>query len=265
MPRILDTDRWDRVRRRPDACGIKRLQWLRLAEWLSGGIAAPTGIVRPTSADFAGIDRDKNQVHQGQTLKVVAFVNDDFPVRFTTDLGQFVDSTGAAIQGNGKQFECTTGSETLGRGDPDCDNDPATVGDGGVVATLKIGDPAVDPLGTGHIVVEQENIGYPKVTASVRNEDGIPVANGLDVNFQVLALGTANPLKADSAAGVAPSARGEQPARHNGAGWRPEAHPNLGQGRMRGFPHQNTARTRLTFQPNVTLYGWHSRGGGRIR
>ena len=108
----------------------------------AAGTAAPDGIARPTPADFAALDRDKNQVHFGQDLKVIAFVNDDFPVRFTTDVGQFVDSSGVVIQGNGKQYECTIASEAQGRGDPDCDGNPATVGDGVVVATLKIGIPA---------------------------------------------------------------------------------------------------------------------------
>jgi hypothetical protein len=41
-----------------------------------------------------------------------------------------------------------------------------------------------------------------KVTATVSNADGDPVANGLDINFSVVALGIATPLKADSAAGT---------------------------------------------------------------
>ncbi len=41
-----------------------------------------------------------------------------------------------------------------------------------------------------------------KVTATVLNEDGQPVANGLDINFSTVALGTVNPFKADSAAGA---------------------------------------------------------------
>ena len=137
---------------------------------------AASGIERPTPADFAALDLDKNQVHFGQTLKVIAFVNDDFPVRFTTDVGQFVDSSGLAIQGNGKQYECTQGALPQGRGDPDCDGDPATVGDGVVVATLKIGLPADDPLGTGHIVVEQENIGYPMEFTVVGKPEEITLA-----------------------------------------------------------------------------------------
>lgn len=128
---------------------------------LAPGNPLTTNVVLAKPADFAGLDRDKNQIHEAQDLKIIAFVNDDFPVRFTTDLGKFVDSTGATIQGNGKQFECTIASEAFGRGDPDCDGDPATLGDGVVVATLKVDGPAIDPLGTGHIVIEQENIGFP--------------------------------------------------------------------------------------------------------
>ncbi len=51
--------------------------------------------------------------------------------------------------------------------------------------------------------IDCNGINTSTVTATVVNGEGDPVANGLDVNFSVVALGTANPLLADTALGVA--------------------------------------------------------------
>ena len=121
---------------------------------------AATGLVRPTPSTFKALDLDKNQVHLGQSLKVIAFVNDDFPVRFTTDVGHFVSLTPPKM--STQNYECKLGdvvSSQRGEGDPDCDGNPATVGDGVVVATLQMDD--ANFRGTGHINVEQENIVFP--------------------------------------------------------------------------------------------------------
>lgn len=105
--------------------------------------------------DLAPLDLDKNQVYAGQDLFIFAFVNDDSPVRFTSDIGHFVDSAGTLLPGN---YFCQTGDPVTG-GDPDCDGDPSTPGDGVVVVKLRI--VKADGIGTGHVNAIQEQVGFP--------------------------------------------------------------------------------------------------------
>lgn len=100
---------------------------------------------------FAALDRDANQLHAGQGSHVMLFVQDDFPVRFTTDFGRWRDldqdiTCGTLV--SGADFE-----------DPDCDENPATEGDGVVVYELTVTD--ADGLGTAHVNAIQESIGIP--------------------------------------------------------------------------------------------------------
>lgn len=117
----------------------------------SGGLSNPE---RVTPADFATLDAlDPGQFHTGQDMIVMLFVDDDFPVRFQTDFGNWT--------GFGQDIECRTGGEF---NDPDCDEDPSTVGDGVVAFPLHVTE--ADGTGEAHVTVIQEGIGFP-VTLTV--------------------------------------------------------------------------------------------------
>lgn len=117
--------------------------------------------IRPAPEELAVIDRDKNYVHGGQQLIVIAFVNDDAPVRFHTDTGTLLHNPLVGGGVAGKDWYCQTGSP-LTDGDPDCDGDPATVGDGVVVAKIQIDpNPSGDDLGDHEVLAIQEGIGFP--------------------------------------------------------------------------------------------------------
>lgn len=103
------------------------------------------GLLRPEPEDFAALDLDQNQLHPGQQLHVITFVDDDASVRFKTDEGEW-------LQTGTSEYICTTQ-------DPDCDGDDSTEGDGVVVASLTV-DQDVDP-GTYTAVAIQEGIGWP--------------------------------------------------------------------------------------------------------
>jgi hypothetical protein len=114
------------------------------------------GLFEATPDDFAGLDLDRNLASPGVDILVMAFVSDDFPVRFTTDRGVFVPhpSSGDPPAPGAKNYHCDIASE-----DPDCDSDPATAGDGVVVARLRFS--VSDGTGTANVNVIQENIGFP--------------------------------------------------------------------------------------------------------
>ena len=132
-----------------------------------GDLAIP-GIVQVTPEDFAGLDPfDGNQFHPGQHSIIIAFVDDDFPVRFHSDLGSFLFS--------GTTYDNDVECNALGLGDfpdDDCDGDPATEGDGVIAIPLTLSqaqlDAAMDSDGraTAHIDVIQEGVSFPiEVTA----------------------------------------------------------------------------------------------------
>lgn len=118
--------------------------------------------IRPEPEELAVIDRDKNYVHGRQALIVIAFVNDDAPVRFHTDTGLLLNMPGyGGTRTPGKDFYCETGNN-LTNGDPDCDGDPATVGDGVVVGVIEIANqPSDDELGDFEVLAIQEGIAFP--------------------------------------------------------------------------------------------------------
>src|SRR5690242_18738247 len=104
----------------------------------------PPGLVLPELSDFTALDLDANQVHEGQQLVVIAFVNDQAPVRFKTDMGTWFDSGTA-------EYLCDQGFT-----DPDCGPGGADPPDGVVVGRLTVGP---DDRGTGHVNVIQEEPG----------------------------------------------------------------------------------------------------------
>lgn len=113
------------------------------------------GVQQITAADFAALDRDQNQIHAGQSLIVMAFVDDDAPVRFTTNFGQ-ITSVNDSLQG--QDYYCETYVPGVA-GDPDCDGLSSTQGDGVVVASIIIDNDA-EP-GTHTVTAVQEGIGFP--------------------------------------------------------------------------------------------------------
>ncbi len=111
-----------------------------------------------TPKDLAGLDLDKNQFYTGQSLIVFAFVNDDTNVRFKTDFGQMTDTSLNTTVGT--NYFCNTGDRSaVPPGDPDCDGNPATPGDGVVVAAVKV--TKADGTGTGTVTAIQNGIGFP--------------------------------------------------------------------------------------------------------
>lgn len=120
------------------------------------------GLFEATPGDFEALDLDLDLASPGIDMLVLAFVSDDFPVRFTTDLGVFrphPDSGDPPFPG-AKNYHCDTAQE-----DPDCDSDPTTAGDGVVVARLHF--EVSDGTGTANVNVIQENIAFP-ITVTVR-------------------------------------------------------------------------------------------------
>jgi hypothetical protein len=115
--------------------------------------------------DLSPVDLDGNQLHEQQNFIVFAFVRDDFPVRFTTNVGTFIDQSSNLPPATelGQDYECNTSGFAPGdaTGDPDCDGDPATLGDGVVVTRIKIRGPEIDPKGTYTVTAIQEGIGIP--------------------------------------------------------------------------------------------------------
>lgn len=141
------------------------------------------GVQKVLPADFAILDRDQNQVHEGQQLYVMLFVDDDAPVRFTTEYGRFLGVNDANVPGTGKEYFCETYVFTL-EGDPDCDGNPATEGDGVVVAKLDLG---VEPEpGTYTVTGIQEGIGFPMEFTIV----GPPERIGLEPLFGKTVIST---------------------------------------------------------------------------
>jgi len=107
---------------------------------------------RVLPSDFTKVDRDGDQLRAGQILNVIAFVSGDYPVKFSTDEGQFFDAQWLPL---GAEYTCFGGDSWVPPfvGDPDCDGNPATAGDGVVVARLRVAEG--DPLGDAHVTITQ--------------------------------------------------------------------------------------------------------------
>jgi hypothetical protein len=68
-----------------------------------------------------------------------------------------------------------------------------------------IGPPATIALAADPPELDCNGTNTSKITATVTNDAGQPVANGEDVSFDVSVLGTTSPIHADTAVGVASS------------------------------------------------------------
>jgi hypothetical protein len=89
-------------------------------------------------------------MHLGIAMEIIAFVDDEFPVRFISEEGTFAKPGGGADVG--PNLQCSE--------DPDCDGNPATEGDGIVAARLKL-LPDSPTSGSFIVTVIQEGIGFP--------------------------------------------------------------------------------------------------------
>jgi hypothetical protein len=93
-------------------------------------------------------------------------------------------------------------------------------GDGSVTATINagtageedttvdisvVGDPANVALTASPAIIDCNGVATSTVSATVTDADGNNVTNGTNVNFSVVALGTANPINATTTDGVASS------------------------------------------------------------
>jgi len=129
-----------------DSYGIRHC----LAE---NGADSPLQVV---PGDFSKVDLDRDQVHRGQDLIVFGFVSADYPVAFSTDAGTFIEH-GPLQEAIGASYTCFSSDVYFApyTGDPDCDGSsaPGSVGDGVVVATLRIDQST--PRGIHHVTVTQ--------------------------------------------------------------------------------------------------------------
>jgi hypothetical protein len=148
------------------------------------------GRIFPT--DFDAIDLDADQVQQGQQTFILAFVDGDFPVRFSSPGVTFLDAGGNVT---GDAYGCSDG-----RVDPDCDGDPLTQGDGVVVARIAVTE--TTPRGDHLISVSQDGseqefmlhvVGPPKSIelALVNGDDEV---EGGDVDCDTALSGSASGL-----------------------------------------------------------------------
>jgi hypothetical protein len=137
-----------------------------------GGCEDPSAVGFVEPKDLAALDLDKNQVYYGQDLLVFAFVNDDSPVRFITDKGTLVDRDSVL---HGRNWFCDTGdSSNTPSGDQDCDGSGTTIGDGVVVARVRIFQD--DEPGIGTVTAVQEGVGYPMTFTVTGRPETIVVA-----------------------------------------------------------------------------------------
>jgi hypothetical protein len=128
------------------------------------------GTLRIEPDDFAALDAlDSDQGFDGVQVYFMAFVDDDAPVRFTTDVGVFLNPDATLA---GQEWFCETGNAAT-NGDPDCDGDPATEGDGVVVARLIISED--DERGEHTVLAIQEGIGFPAPFTIVGPPDTITI------------------------------------------------------------------------------------------
>jgi hypothetical protein len=131
----------------------------------------PDGTIDVTYEDFQALDLDANQVHAGQSMFIVAFVDDDAGVRFSADEGHFLSPLNNV--NTGQEYLCNDSYGPGGSIDPDCDGDANTVGDGAVVARLVIGPD--DDLGETEVMVIQEGLGFPQSIEITGTPDSIQI------------------------------------------------------------------------------------------
>jgi len=137
------------------------------------------GKFRITRDDFAGIDLDRNQLHeQDGRLAIIGFFNDDSQdTAFRTDVGKFetTATTYVCVSSTIDQDSNTPGDQP----DEDCDGD-GIAGDGAVVANLQasgITNPASDPetRGTYGVRIAQEGIALVETITVVGEPDELQI------------------------------------------------------------------------------------------
>jgi hypothetical protein len=87
----------------------------------------------------------------------------------------------------------------------DGDADTTTDDDTSTADLTVTGLPAAITLAASPAVIQCDGVNTSNVAAKVTDADGNPVANGTEVNFSVVALGTANPINTETTDGVATS------------------------------------------------------------
>lgn len=129
-----------------------------IAGCLTGHSSCPNppfpGPIRPAPDDFVVIDLDGNQIHAGQYMAIIAFVDADYPVLFETNRGRLVGNFGGEGGSSSLCYEPNPNASVIS--DPDCDANLSTEGDGVVVAKVMI-DPT-DPRGPGQVTVTQNGV-----------------------------------------------------------------------------------------------------------
>jgi hypothetical protein len=104
--------------------------------------------------DFTVVDRDLNQLHPGQSMLLIALIEEKYPVLFETSVGTLINSS---LQEVGKSALCYTASESQEPfADPDCDAISPLLGDGAVVMILRVSQD--DPRGMHTVRVTQGDI-----------------------------------------------------------------------------------------------------------
>ncbi|MBI5285751.1 MAG: hypothetical protein HY874_11735 [Chloroflexi bacterium] len=116
------------------------------------------------------------------------------------DTGQTVDAGANGIASffvvcGGKTTGDAVITATINEGDADEDSDDADL--------TVVGEPASIALTASPAAIACDGSATSTVTAKVTDSAGDNVANGTSVNFSVVALGTANPINADTADGSA--------------------------------------------------------------
>lgn len=125
-----------------------------------------------------------------------------------TDIADIGETTGVSVDGGTSgiaAFAVICGGTDLG--DVEIS---ATIGSGASedISTADltvVGEPASVALAASPAIIACDGTSTSTVTATITDSEGNNVANGTDVNFSVVALGTASPINTDTADGVASS------------------------------------------------------------
>jgi hypothetical protein len=118
------------------------------------------------------------------------------------DSGVSVDAGDAGIAA----FAVICADEDPGEGTLTATINDGTPGEESSEATIQVvGTPDAVALTASPAIIDCNGTATSTVTATVTDADGNEVANGTNVNFSVVALGTSNPINADTVDGVASS------------------------------------------------------------
>jgi hypothetical protein len=144
------------------------------------------------------------------------------PVVFTVEGALEIDESEAGVEDTEPSFDSAItvegGSAGVGAFAVICSDEAS--GEGTVTATINdgtageedasvditvVGPPAAVALTVSPAIIACDGTASSTVTATVTDEEGNNVANGTNVNFSVVALGTTNPINAGTIDGVATS------------------------------------------------------------